>query len=173
MTSEADSSVAKPAPNPLPSNLQSIITSENSLFPITDHKFNGSNYNQWSHSVMIFICEKGKEDYIIGTTVPPEESSARYRIWKVENHMVMSWLLNSMTITDYFNALIRYWHQLDMLEDIEWHCPEDNQQYKKILEKERIYKSLLCLNKEFDEVRGRILSIKTLPSVREVFSEVC
>ncbi|GAV70419.1 UBN2_3 domain-containing protein, partial [Cephalotus follicularis] len=164
---------------------------------------------------------KGKEDYISGTTVPPDESSARYRTWKAENHMVMSWLLNSMTnemgenlmyyqtakviwdatretysnkdnmsaifeikgilidltqgemtITDYFNALIRYWQQLDMLEDIKWHCPEDNQQYKKILEKERIYKFLLGLNKELDEVRGRILSIKLLPSVCEVFSEV-
>ncbi|GAV89710.1 UBN2_3 domain-containing protein, partial [Cephalotus follicularis] len=159
--------------------------------------------------------------YITGTAVPPEESSDRYRTWKVENHMVMSWLLNSMTIemgenfmyyqtakeiwdatretysnkdntsaifeikgilhdlrqgemtiTYYFNALTRYWQQLDMLEDIKWHCPEDTQQYKKIVEKERIYKFLLGLNKELDEVRGRILSIKPLPSVREVFSEV-
>ncbi|GAV60945.1 UBN2_3 domain-containing protein [Cephalotus follicularis] len=97
MTSESEMSVAEPAPNPLPSNLQPIITYENSLLPITDHKFNGSNYNQWSHSVMIFICRNGKEDYIIGTTIPPDESGARYRTWKAENHMVMSWLLNSMT----------------------------------------------------------------------------
>ncbi|GAV57857.1 UBN2_3 domain-containing protein, partial [Cephalotus follicularis] len=55
-----------------------------------------NNYNQWSHSVIIFICRKGKEDYIIGITVPQDESSARYRMWKVENHMVMFWLLNSM-----------------------------------------------------------------------------
>ncbi|GAV63817.1 UBN2_3 domain-containing protein, partial [Cephalotus follicularis] len=153
--------------------------------------------------------------YITGTVVPPKESSAKYRTWKAENHMVMSWLLNSMTIemgenfiyyqttkeiwdatretysnkdntsaifeikgilhdlrqgemtiTDYFNALMRYWQQLDMLEDIKWHCPEDTQQYKKILEKERIYKFLLGLNKELDEVRGRILSIKPLVSVK-------
>ncbi|GAV76370.1 UBN2_3 domain-containing protein, partial [Cephalotus follicularis] len=99
--------------------------------------------------------------YIAGATVPLEESSARYQMWKAENHMVMSWLLNSitnemgenimyhqtakeiwdatretysnndnpsaifeikrvlhdlrqgeMTITDYFNALIRYWQHL-------------------------------------------------------------
>ncbi|MBN8124842.1 hypothetical protein, partial [Vibrio vulnificus] len=71
------------------------------------------------------------------------------------------------------NALIRYWQQLDILEDIKWHCVDDNKQYKQILEKERIYKFLLGLNKELDEVRGRILSINPLPSVREVFSEVC
>ncbi|GAV58382.1 UBN2_3 domain-containing protein [Cephalotus follicularis] len=219
MTSESESSVAELTPNP--SNHQSVTPLENNLLTITGHKFNGSNYHQWSHSVMIFICGKDKEDYITRTTVPPEESSARYRTWKAENHMVVSWLSNSMTIemgenfmyyqiakeiwdatretysnkdntssifeikgilhdlsqgemtiTDYFNALTRYWQQLDMLEDIKWHCPEDTQQYNKILEKERIYKFLLGLNKELDEVRGRILSIKPLPSVREVFSVV-
>ena len=44
--------------------------------------------------------------------------------------------------------------------------------YKKIVEKECIYKFLLGLNKNLDEVRGRILGFKPLPSVREVFSEI-
>ncbi|GAV56850.1 UBN2_3 domain-containing protein [Cephalotus follicularis] len=96
MTSESESSVAEPTPNP--SNPQSVTPLENNLLTITGHKFNGNNYNQWSHSVMIFIYGKGKDDYITGTAISPEESSARYRMWKAENHMVMSWLLNSMTI---------------------------------------------------------------------------
>lgn len=45
-------------------------------------------------------------------------------------------------------------------------------QYKGRLEKERIYKFLLGLNKDLDEVRGRILGTKQLPKIREVFSEV-
>ena len=75
-------------------------------------------------------------------------------------------------VTDYFNMLTRYWQQLDMLEDVTWRCPDDGKQYKQIQEKERIYKFLLGLNRDLDEVQGRILSIKPLPSVREVFSEV-
>ena len=59
-----------------------------------------------------------------------------------------------------------------MLEKVQWNCPYDNRQYRQILEKERIYTFLLGLNKDLDEVRERILSIKPLPNVREVFSEV-
>lgn len=39
-----------------------------------------------------------------------------------------------------------------------------------MIEKKRIYKFLIGLNKDLDEVRGRILGTKTLP--RKVFSEV-
>ena len=61
---------------------------------------------------------------------------------------------------------------LDILEEVKWNCPTDSKQYKQILEKERIYKFLLGLNTDLDEVRGRIMSTKPLPSVWEVFSEV-
>ncbi|XP_056173149.1 uncharacterized protein LOC115674913 [Syzygium oleosum] len=59
-----------------------------------------------------------------------------------------------------------------MLEDMMWSCPEDSKRYKQIQDRERIYKFLLGLNQELDEVRGRVLSIKPLPNVREVFAEV-
>lgn len=170
---------------------------------------------------MIFVCGKGKEDYLTGVAVQPKETSPNYRTWKAENNMVMCWLLNSMTnetgenfmyyktakeiwdavhesysnkdntsaifeikgilhdlrqgessVTDYFNQLIHHWQQLDMLEDVMWSCPEDSKRYKQIQDRERIYKFLLGLNQELDEVRGRILSIKPLPSVREVFAKV-
>jgi len=41
-----------------------------------------------------------------------------------------------------------------------------------MVEKDRIYKFLLRLNKDLDEVCGRILGTKPLPKIREVFSEV-
>lgn len=76
------------------------------------------------------------------------------------------------TVTNYFNTLNRYWQQLDVFEEVTWHCANDNQQYRKIMENEGIYQFLLGLNKNFDDVRGRIMSIKPLPNIREVFSEV-
>lgn len=184
------------------------------ITPITGHKLNGHNYNQWSHSVMIFVTGEGKEEYLTGATQPPVQDSANYRTWKTENNMVMSWLLNSMTnetgenfmyyktakeiwdaardtysnkdnasaifeikgmlhelrqgeqtVTKYFNKLTRYWQQLDVLDDVSWSCATDAKQYKDIQEKERIYKFLLGLNQNLDEVRGRVLSIKPLPSI--------
>ena len=40
------------------------------------------------------------------------------------------------------------------------------------MEKKRLYKFLISLNKNLDGVRGRILGTKPLPSIREVFAEV-
>ena len=77
-----------------------------------------------------------------------------------------------MSVTDYFNALTCQWQQLDILEEKSWKCSEDSQQYKKIVEKDRVYQFLLGLNKDLDNMRGRILSIKPLPSVKEVFLKV-
>ena len=194
---------------------------DNSHLPITGHKLNGQNYLQWSQSVMLFICGKGKEDYLTGDTTAPDKKEPTYKGWKAENSMVMSWLINSMNndigenfllyenakdiwdaakeaysanentaalfeiegvlhdlrqgdllVTNYFNILTRYWQQLDMYETHTWDCPVDGAKYKKIVEKKRIYKFLLGLNKELDEVRARILGTKPLPSLREVFSKV-
>ncbi|RVW69144.1 hypothetical protein CK203_063084 [Vitis vinifera] len=199
----------------------SANTTDNIILPITGHKLNGQNFIQWAQSVRIFICGKGKEEYLTGAIVQLKEDDPGYRTWKLENSMVMSWLINSMTndigenfmyygttkeiwdaaretysnvdntsaifeiksilqdlrqgdstVTEYFNILTRYWQQLDIYEELVWKCPEDGLLYKKVIEKERIYKFLLGLNKNLDEVRARVLSIKPLPSVREVFSEI-
>ena len=40
------------------------------------------------------------------------------------------------------------------------------------MEQKRLFKFFLGLNRELDDVRGRIMGIKPLPSLREVFSEV-
>ncbi|RVW59644.1 Retrovirus-related Pol polyprotein from transposon RE1 [Vitis vinifera] len=196
----------------------SASTTDSIILPITGHKLNGQNFIQWAQSVRIFICGKGKEEYLTRAIVQPKEDDPGYRTWKLENSMVMSWLINSMTndigenfmyygttkeiwdaaretysnidntsaifeiksilqdlrqgdstVTEYFNILTRYWQQLDIYEELVWKCPEDGLLYKKVIEKERIYKFLLGLNKNLDEVRGRVLSIKPLLVFREVF----
>ena len=77
-----------------------------------------------------------------------------------------------LTVTQYFNTLTRYWQHLDMFEIYSWKCPDDSALYKKIVEQKRTFKFLLGLNKDLDEVRGRIMGIKPLPTIREAFSEV-
>ena len=42
-----------------------------------------------------------------------------------------------------------------------------------MVESSQIFKFLVGLNVEFDEVRGRIIGWQPLPSLGEVFSEVC
>lgn len=76
------------------------------------------------------------------------------------------------TVTRYFNSLKRLWQDLDLFNDYEWKCTHDCNHYKKMVEDNRIFKFLIGLNMEFDEVRGRIIGRQPLPSIGEVFSEV-
>lgn len=79
---------------------------------------------------------------------------------------------NELNITQYYNTLTRSWQQLDVFEEHRWSCPEDAKLFKSIIEQKRIFKFLMGLNKNLDEVRGRVLGIKSLPSIREVFFEI-
>lgn len=77
-----------------------------------------------------------------------------------------------MDVTHYFNSLKNLWQELDLFNECEWSCIDDGARYKKLVDKDRIYDFLAGLNKELDDVRGRILGTKPLPSIREIFAEV-
>ena len=57
---------------------------------ITGHKLNGNNYLQWSQSVLMYICGKGKDDYLTGEVATQKAGDPQFRTWKIENNMVMS-----------------------------------------------------------------------------------
>ncbi|KAK9120587.1 hypothetical protein Syun_018204 [Stephania yunnanensis] len=80
---------------------------------ITNHKLNGQNYLQWSQSVLMFICGKSKDDLLSESTTAPKEDDPAYKSWKANNNMVMSWLINSMTL-DIGENITRYMQQLEM-----------------------------------------------------------
>jgi len=76
-----------------------LLTSspEGITLPITGHKLNGPNFIQWERSVCIFLQGKGKERYILGDPKQPEKGDPNLQKWQLENSLVMSWLLNTMT----------------------------------------------------------------------------
>ncbi|KAL5741619.1 hypothetical protein ACOSP7_028351 [Xanthoceras sorbifolium] len=224
MATPSSSSDVTSNPQPTTSNNNGGGSSDNTHIPhlpITGHKLNEHNYLQWSQSVLMFICCKGRDDYLTGVAKSPDKENPKFKQWKVENNMVMPWLINSMnndigenfllydtaeeiwnaardtysnsdntselfgiestlhdlrqedmSVTQYSNSLTRYWQQLDMFEHPEWSCTKDGILYKELVEQKRIFKFLLGLNLNLDEVRGRILVTKPLPNIREVFSEV-
>ncbi|KAE8731219.1 Detected protein of unknown function [Hibiscus syriacus] len=75
-------------------------------------------------------------------------------------------------VTQYYTDLKTLWQEVDMFNDYEWSCAKGRALFQKMVEKERVFEFLVGLNKELDEVRGRILGHEPLPSTREVFSEV-
>ena len=78
----------------------------------------------------------------------------------------------NLTVTEYFNTLTHLWGQLDTFKVHNWTCVTDGLLYKKIIEGKRVFKFLLGLNKNLDEIRGRIMEVKPLLSLREAFSKV-
>ena len=64
MATERQRSISK-----VTSNNEVTVSNNNggsygNLLPITGHKLNMHNYLQWSQSVMMFICGKGKDDHL-------------------------------------------------------------------------------------------------------------
>ena len=64
------------------------------------------------------------------------------------------------------------WQDLDLNYEEEWECTGDSVRFKKKMENERVFEFLTGLNRELDDVRSRVLSRRSLPSIREVFFEV-
>lgn len=72
------------------------------------------------------------------------------------------------SVTKYFNSLKHLWQDLNF-NDYEWKSPKDSNHHQKTKEDNRIFRFLIGLNVEFDEVRGRIIGRKSSPSIRDVF----
>ncbi|KAM7473780.1 hypothetical protein LguiB_021023 [Lonicera macranthoides] len=74
-------------------------------------------------------------------------------------------------VTSYYHDMMAIWQELDLFETEEWENPNDSARYKKKVERGRVFVILARLNKDLEEVRGRILGRIPLPTIREVFSE--
>ncbi|KAK3018953.1 hypothetical protein RJ639_003595 [Escallonia herrerae] len=111
--------------------------------------------------------------YITGEMQRPTLGDSTYANWKLNNSIVMAWLINSME-----SHISRTYLFLQTAKAI-WDAVNKNysdlenaSQSKRHLEKERLYEFLTGLNRELDEVRGRILGRRPLPSIDEAFAEV-
>ena len=64
--------------------------SDGTALLITGHKLNRQNYLQWSHAVKMFICGRGKDDYLTSAIPWPTKEDPKFKGWKAKNNMVMS-----------------------------------------------------------------------------------
>ncbi|GAU31183.1 hypothetical protein TSUD_316080 [Trifolium subterraneum] len=75
-------------------------------------------------------------------------------------------------VTVYYNELLTLWQELDLCYDDNWKCAEDSVLFLKRQENDRVLMFLVGLNKDLDEVRGRVLGKVPLPTLREIFAEI-
>ena len=79
--SEVSSHSDQAATLPNSGNFGNSGNSENTALLITSHKLNlnGQNFLQWSQSVRMFICGRGKEDCLIGEIPIPKNDDPGYK----------------------------------------------------------------------------------------------
>ena len=46
----------------------------------------------------MFICGRGKEDYLTREIPIPKKDDPGYKKWKAKNHQIVSWLIYSMNV---------------------------------------------------------------------------
>ena len=77
-----------------------------------------------------------------------------------------------LSVTQYFNTLTKLWQELDLFNPKDWHDPKDATIYHNFLTRERTYDFLASLDRSLDDIHGRILNVKPLPLIDEIFAEV-
>ncbi|XP_050936316.1 uncharacterized protein LOC103497029 isoform X2 [Cucumis melo] len=179
------------------------------------------NYFSWSQSIKMFLEGRHQFGFLTGETVRPSPGDALERLWKGEDSLIRSMLINSMEpqigkpllyaatakdlwdttqtlyskqqnasrlytlrkqvhnckqgtldVTTYFNKLSLLWQEMDLCRETVWDTPNDSTQYANLEEADRVYDFLAGLNPKFDNVCGRILGQRPLPSLMEVCFEV-
>lgn len=94
-----------------------LQNSDNPGIPLVNQLLTDQNYYQWSRSVSIALSAKMKLGLIDGTLPKPATTSNQYAIWSRCNNMVLSWLLNSMSVeirnsVAYFSTAKEIWDDL-------------------------------------------------------------
>ncbi|KAG8497017.1 hypothetical protein CXB51_008247 [Gossypium anomalum] len=150
----------------------------NSSLIITNHRLNGKNFLQWSQSVLMVIRGRGKLGYINREIPRPTTADPTYATWELNNSIVMAWLINSMeghisrTYLFFKTAKDMWDAELDMYYEADWSEGLEHTKFMTHLNNERLYEFLAGLNRELNEVRGRILGRSPLPTIGEAFAEV-
>lgn len=78
----------------------------------------------------------------------------------------------SMPISNYYTKLKGYWDELISYRGTPSCFCDGMKEYNKFKEHDQIMQFLIGLNDSYNAVRGQILLMKELPSVREVYSPI-
>nr|KJB46025.1 hypothetical protein B456_007G344200 [Gossypium raimondii] len=141
-------------------------------FQVTSHKMNGKNYLEWSQSVKLRIDEHGKLGHLTGEVNQPQVGEPKMSKCLDVVKDTYSDIENASQIFELKIKLYKARQGEKECYNDEWECPRDGVKAMKTEENERAYLFLVGLNKEFDEVRSRILGKKLLPKLCEIFSKV-
>src|ERR1044072_981335 len=71
--------------------------SDNPGLVLVSQLLTGENYNSWQRAMTIALSVKNKLGFVNGELLRPLPGDASLQSWIRNNHMVMSWILNSVS----------------------------------------------------------------------------
>jgi hypothetical protein len=98
-----------------------------------------------------------------------QDASRAYQLYRE----VISTQQNGGSVITYFGKLQRLWQEYDTINNFAMECSKDVENYKKMINSQRVYVFLASLDSHLDGVRGRILATIPLPNVQSVYATVC
>ncbi|KAL5769281.1 hypothetical protein ACOSQ2_016064 [Xanthoceras sorbifolium] len=160
---------------------------------------NGDNYSTWKTAMILALNSKNKLGFINGTIKAPSEEAdpEDYATWSQCNDMVHSWIVNPLNpkIADsviYYSTAPEVWE--DLHEQIALHCQEQqsvSSYYTKLKgfldelasysdaahgiqqDQQKLKQFLMGLNESYSSIRGQILLMNPLPSIRQAYASAC
>ena len=73
-----------------------IHHSDHSGLVLVSKPLEGDNYGQWSCAMRFALSAKNKIEFIDGMIQAPPSTDPKFSAWQRCNHMVLSWILNSV-----------------------------------------------------------------------------
>ncbi|XP_073116207.1 uncharacterized protein [Elaeis guineensis] len=151
-------------------------------------------YLQWERSTRLLVQGRGLEGYLTGTKRKPANNEQDMAQWRMENSVVLAFLLNTMTpnvarsvqlletAQEVWETVAQMFSQKqnsaqafeipDHYRTFVPQCSIDVDGFQKYLEEERVQDFLYGLNPEYESVRVQLLTRDILPRLGQVFSPV-
>ncbi|KAL5785970.1 hypothetical protein ACOSQ2_008362 [Xanthoceras sorbifolium] len=159
---------------------------------------NGENYSTWKRAMTLALNSKNKLGFVDGSINSPSKTAdpENYASWSRCNDMVHSWIINTLSpeISDsviYYTTANEVWEDLrerfsqsnaprifEIQRDIAYLRQEQlsiSAYYTKLKvqhDQQKLMQFLMGLNDSYSGVRGQILLMNPLPSVRQAYSSV-
>ncbi|KAL5825696.1 hypothetical protein ACOSQ3_021759 [Xanthoceras sorbifolium] len=161
---------------------------------------NRDNYSAWKRAMILALNSKNKLGFVNGTIKAPSEAAdpEDYATWSRCNNMVHSWIVNTLnpeitnsviyystahevwedlhkhfsqsnapqqqSVSSYFTKLKGFWDELASYSDAAYGIQQDQQ---------KLMQFLMGLNESYSAIRGQILLMNPLPSIRQAYVSVC
>lgn len=101
-----------------PTSIYFIHPSENPATPLVSERFDGERYSEWKRSMIIALSAKNKLAFVDGDAEKPDESHEDYKAWERCNHLVISFILRSLS-NDLARSVLYYTTAREMWLDLE------------------------------------------------------